>query len=533
MIRNRDPSLVNGAVAWLVLLLSASFVAAEDFAPDEVVVYKRPRGGEPLSLHVFKPETTEASDTARGEGRPCIIFFFGGGWRGGTPRQFYPQADTFRDRGLVAISAEYRTSSSHGVTPQACVADGKSAVRWCREHADKLGVAPEKIIAAGGSAGGHVAACTGVLDGFDDKDENVTITSKPNAMVLFNPVIDTTEKGYGASKVGADKTALSPCHHVKSGIPPTLVFHGTGDKTVPFENVQRFTRLMKEAGNECELVAFEGRPHGFFNSSWFRKSNTDEDYRHTMDKAVRWLTALGLIAGRESSPNSPPEAGAAAPGGDQETRRGPAMERERPSVLILGDSISMGYTPYVRRFLKGQAEVFRTGNGRENNQGTTYSLKHIDRYLRAREYDIIHFNWGLHDLKHVKIAGSQESSDSFNDPRQAEPEVYRNNLEALVAKLKQTGAKLIFATTTPYPAGVKPARLPADARLYNEIALEIMKANDIQVNDLYSLALPKLSELQKPKNVHFTAKGSEVLAKQVADVIRSASEPHATDESSD
>jgi dipeptidyl aminopeptidase/acylaminoacyl peptidase len=115
-------------------------------------------------------------------------------------------------------------------------------------------------------------------------------------MILFNPVIDTTEKGYGVEKVGeARKTEISPCHHVRPGIPPTLIFHGTSDTTVPFENVERFTTLMTEAGNHCKLVAFEGRVHGFFNGSFFRPENKDEDYQATMNASLEFLKETGML----------------------------------------------------------------------------------------------------------------------------------------------------------------------------------------------------------------------------------------------
>ena len=115
-----------------------------------------------------------------------------------------------------------------------------------------------------------------------------------------------------------------------------------------------------------------------------------------------------------------------------------------------------------------------------------------------------------------------ENSNNPDDPQQANLAIYTTNLEVLVQQLKTTGAKLIFATTTPYPKGVKPCRLPEDAAKYNAAALKIMKANNIQVNDLYSLALPKLKTLQMPRNVHFKPEGSKVLADQVAAMIQSA-----------
>jgi acetyl esterase len=263
---------------------------AADIQPDRTVVYKRV-GEVELSLSVFLPQGHQASDR-----RPAIVFFFGGGWAGGTPKQFYQQARAFADLGLVAASADYRVIGKHKITPFECVKDGKSAVRWLRAHAAEWGIDPQRIIAAGGSAGGHVAACTGVIVGHDEAGENPSVSSLPNAMILYNPVIDTTEKGYGAARFSADQvTALSPCHHVHPGIVPTLVFHGTADTTVPYENAERFQRQMAEAGNRCDLIAFEGKKHGFFNGTFFRGGTSDEDFQATMDKSLVFLRSLGYL----------------------------------------------------------------------------------------------------------------------------------------------------------------------------------------------------------------------------------------------
>jgi acetyl esterase/lipase len=276
--------------ATLSFLLLCSSYAKESVSPDKEVVYKE-IGQTELKLHIFNPVGHKLSD-----GRPAIIFFFGGGWKGGTPRQFYQQARSFADLGFVAVSADYRVSKRHNTTPFECVEDGKSAVRWIRQHAAEMGVDPDRIIAAGGSAGGHVAACTGVIQGHEGNGEDLSISSLPNAMILYNPVIDTTEKGYGIKKVGQDrKTEISPCHHVRRGIPPTLIFHGTADKTVPFENVERFTERMKDSGNICVLVPFEGKGHGAFNGSFFRPRNGDDDFNITMEKSIGFLTELGFI----------------------------------------------------------------------------------------------------------------------------------------------------------------------------------------------------------------------------------------------
>ena len=135
-------------------------------------------------------------------------------------------------------------------------------------HAAEWGIDPDRIVASGGSAGGHLAACTAVIVDDDKASENATFSPVPNALVLFNPVLDTTAKGYGAKNFKAEQqTTLSPCHHVRPGVGPTIIFHGRADTTVPYATVEKFAEVMQAAGNRCELVGYEGQPHGFFNKS--------------------------------------------------------------------------------------------------------------------------------------------------------------------------------------------------------------------------------------------------------------------------
>jgi acetyl esterase/lipase len=274
---------------WL-LLTCPLLVQGAGMEPDRAVVYKEIDGVQ-LKLQVFEPEGFQSL-----EKRPAIVFFFGGGWNSGSPNQFYQQARAFADLGLVAFSADYRVKSRNKTTPFECVKDAKSAVRWIREHAAELGVDPNRIIAAGGSAGGHIAGCTGVIDGCEEDGENLAISSVPNLMILYNPVLDTTEKGYGATNFKpGQQSDLSLCHHVKPGIVPTIVFHGTADTTVPFENAERFERLMKEAGNECVLVPFAGKGHGFFNGSFFRAKNGDDTFNETMKQSIAFLSTQNYL----------------------------------------------------------------------------------------------------------------------------------------------------------------------------------------------------------------------------------------------
>jgi acyl-CoA thioesterase-1 len=194
----------------------------------------------------------------------------------------------------------------------------------------------------------------------------------------------------------------------------------------------------------------------------------------------------------------------------------------QPKVLILGDSISIGYYPLVKDLMKGKADVmrpFKANKSAENCQGTTYGIQHIDRWIGNTKWDVIHFNFGLHDLKHVDPM-TGKNSDSAKDPRQAEPKKYKRNLKIITKKLLDTKAKLIYATTTPYPKEVGgPVRVYGDAEKYNKMAKKIMKKYDIPVNDLYSFVLPQMTELQRTNNVHFSKKGNRALAEEVVKQI--------------
>ncbi len=188
-----------------------------------------------------------------------------------------------------------------------------------------------------------------------------------------------------------------------------------------------------------------------------------------------------------------------------------------PRVLLIGDSISMGYTLPVREKLAGKANVHRPA---ANCGPTTTGLASIDNWLGDGKWDLIHFNWGLHDLKFVGPQG--ENLAAVDDPqnhRQVTPQEYEKNLRQLVARLKQTGAILIWRNTTPVPEG-SAGRIAEDAEKYNEIAGRVMQENGIEVHDLYAFVQPQMTALMLPKaNVHFTPVGYDALAAEVANVI--------------
>jgi len=187
-----------------------------------------------------------------------------------------------------------------------------------------------------------------------------------------------------------------------------------------------------------------------------------------------------------------------------------------PRVLLFGDSISIGYTPIVRELLKGRANVHRPAT---NCSSTVVGLQSLDQWLGDAKWDVIHFNFGLHDLKYVDAKNTMVAVDKG---KQWVPvDQYEKNLRQIVQRLKKTGAKLIWCSTTPVPEGQQ-GRVPGDELKYNEAAARVMKDEGVAVDDLYAFAKDRAAQIQLPKNVHFTADGYKQLAAQVVSTIEKA-----------
>lgn len=256
----------------IFITLAAAFSWAEEKPkPSRIVPYKETPQGE-LRLHIFNPKGFKKTDK-----RPAIVFFFGGGWNGGGASQFYPQSNHLASRGMVAICAEYRTKKGHGTDPRACVMDAKSAMRWVRKNAGKLGIDSNRIAAGGGSAGGHLAAATATLTQFDEPDEDTSVSCRPQALVLFNPVYDNSEKGYGYDRVKDYWTDFSPMHNLSKDTPPTTVFLGTKDKLIPVATAEEYKNKMEANGGRCDLHLYKDQPHSFFNKARYKETETEMD----------------------------------------------------------------------------------------------------------------------------------------------------------------------------------------------------------------------------------------------------------------
>lgn len=255
-------------------------------------------------------------DFKPGEKRTAVVWIHGGGWTGGSTESFFPHARYFAFRGAVGFCIQYRLVKSDGsVTVADQLADCKSAIRYIREHAAELGVDPDKIVVMGDSAGGHLAACLGTVDGFDDPADNLKISAKPNGMVLYNPLSDFTTSVFINRIIGGaalDKKPtpesliptkeqtelarkLSPLYNVRKNQPPTLVLHGTDDTVILPEQSAQFTNAMKKAGNRCELILLPKTTHAFVCANY---KAPEEVVVEAICEADKFLVSLGMLSGK-------------------------------------------------------------------------------------------------------------------------------------------------------------------------------------------------------------------------------------------
>ena len=267
---------------FFAFLISCAFTGTFCFSQQRLV-YKQV-DSTTLSMEVHEPVKMEADKKY-----PAMIFFFGGGWVGGSLEHFAHHARYFSQRGMVCVLVDYRVGNRQGTTPFESLKDAKSAMRFVRAHAGEFQIDTTKIVAAGGSAGGHLAAATALVEGFDEASDNLAVSSRPNALVLYNPVIDNGPGGYGFERVGAAYKDFSPLHNITEGAPPTIFFLGTEDQLIPVETARYYKTVMEKVGSRCELHLYEGEGHGFFNYREF------DNYRETVATTDQFLQSLGYL----------------------------------------------------------------------------------------------------------------------------------------------------------------------------------------------------------------------------------------------
>jgi acetyl esterase/lipase len=268
---------------------------AQRLPRSDVMVYKTTAGAR-LRLHFAWPSEQRFPGP-----RPCVVFFHGGGWRNGQPKQFMAFAQRLAEVGVVGISAQYRLMGDADVLPMGAIQDARSALRFVRAKAAQLGCDPQRIAAGGGSSGGHLAAMTAVAfdpkaptpaGAIDDPTDDLAISPRPNALFLMNAPLNLER--YNDRPVPLEqRRQLSPTLRIDASLPPTWIFHGTGDKVVPFSQAAEFRdRARAVGGGEVTVHAFNGRTHGFFNT----KRNGGGDFETTVGGIVDAMKKLGWLA---------------------------------------------------------------------------------------------------------------------------------------------------------------------------------------------------------------------------------------------
>lgn len=253
--------------------------------------YSQP-GAAPLNLYIFKPENHQSE-----QAKAAIIFFHGGNWDQSMVTQFAPQAINFAALGLVTVVAEYRNSSNHDSTPGDAIQDAQSAILWLRQNHSTLGIDPQKIVAAGSSSGAHIALCA-ALHKHVIHDESYT--SKPNALILWSAIVDTTKHGVGHELFPNKREArlTSPSKNVRRKSPPMIFFHGNEDPFIPVQQVARFCARLSRKKNDVRFVPYNRATHSFFNF------NVNQHYFiSTLEAAEAFLTYHGFLE-QQSEPSA-------------------------------------------------------------------------------------------------------------------------------------------------------------------------------------------------------------------------------------
>jgi acetyl esterase len=273
-----------------ILIIITTRLFAQNYNVEKTLLVYKEINDISLVMEIYRPQMPVEMKL------PALVLFFGGGWVSGEPSEFSLQAEYFASRGMVVICPDYRTKNKHNTTPFESVKDARSALRYLKNHGTELGIDTGKIVAGGGSAGGHLALSTAVIQNINELTDDLSVSPVPYALVLFSPVVDTGKKGYGQEKLEGREFEISPVHNIKRGMPPTLIIHGKMDEIVPLENIVHFKHIMQQEDNKITLKRFRKQKHEFYkysiNPKYFRKTlllteNFLEEYE--LLKGVSWV----------------------------------------------------------------------------------------------------------------------------------------------------------------------------------------------------------------------------------------------------
>lgn len=269
----------------LLWLLSSNISQGQNSRFDQVETYKT-TDQRPLTISFLYPK-----DWNTRTDWPVLVFYFGGGWVKGSINQFLPHARYFAERGMVCALVDYRVRDRDGTDPFTSLQDAKSAIRYIKSNANRHHVDSSRVVAAGGSAGGHLAAACELVKGYDDPKDDLSISTRVSALVLFNPVVDNSPEGYAYNRIGEDYTSFSPFFQDKKGMADVLILQGTQDRLIPVKTMETFCESIKKAGSQCELVLYPEAEHGFFN----RGKKDGLYYRQTLQEMEDFLSKRNFL----------------------------------------------------------------------------------------------------------------------------------------------------------------------------------------------------------------------------------------------
>lgn len=239
--------------------------------------------GDSLRLKIYSPTNRKE------ELKPVMVMFHGGGWKSGHIGQFYRHAEQFSTKGFVVALVEYRTESSHGTTPFDALKDARSAVRFVKTKLQPYKVDSSKVIVVGSSAGGHLALSTAMLNIYNHPSDDLSVDTKPEAIITLSGIIDTGPKGFGSSEVKKEYHSFSPFHNISKDLPPLLMFLGDKDRHTSIARAQEFKAKWLESGSSCQLIVGQGKEHGYLN---YKKSR--EDYEAMLQQLLTFLDSIDL-----------------------------------------------------------------------------------------------------------------------------------------------------------------------------------------------------------------------------------------------
>ena len=281
-------TIVFGQVAYIMQELNPTHPIGPAFEQEllknaSTYIYKKTQDGE-LRIHLFFPEGHQKEDR-----RPAFLFFHGGLWDNPMITQFVPQCMHFVSRGGVAATAEYRIAKNHQTTPVEAILDAQTALLWLRVNHSFLGLETSQIVAGGAGSGAHIALCAGM---HKEIERDHFYDSRPDALILYSAIVDTTRKGPGVDRFPSAKIArsTSPSKHARKNLPPAIFFHGKEDATSSIETVQKFTTRYRRKRNKCIFSPYSQATHSFFNFNVNR-----DHYVHTIESADGFVTDLGFL----------------------------------------------------------------------------------------------------------------------------------------------------------------------------------------------------------------------------------------------